>query len=217
MRKLLTLFIPVVLGVGLLAAAINDTDEKTPQQAIQQGGVTNTTLPAVIEGPPVAETSSTTATTAAPETTTTTAAPVTTTTRPRAVTPTTAFRPAPTPTTTAPPAPVQAAQPSTVDCGTGSATAISKIVRGPDGKYAITAVVNNKSTKAIQLDSLVVRAVYGGVEKTYRVEAGGRIVESGTEKSFDIPESAADAPPSSFDIDEFKFHTAGLPECSSRA
>lgn len=217
MRKLLTFSIPIVLGVGLLAAALNDTDDKPLQQA---GAVTNTTLPAVIEGEPGAETTTTTAAPApAPEpepTTTTTAAPATTTTTRRAATPTTA-RQAPTTTTTAP-APQQAAAPapSTVDCGTGSASAVAKLTRNGSA-YAVAATVTNHSTKAIQLDSLLVRAVYNGVEKIFTVEVGGRVVESGGgEMTFEIPESAQEGPPSSFDISEFKFHTAGLPQCASR-
>lgn len=216
MRKLLSLSIPVVLGVGLLAAALNDTDQE-PLKAAQSGAVTNTTLPAVIEGPPVAETTTTTVAPAPEPTTTTTAAPVTTTTtRARVATPP-ATRPAPTTTTTAP-APQQqaAAPPSTIDCGTGSASAVARLTRNGDS-YQVAASVTNESTKAIQLDSLIVRAVYDGVEKLFKVEVGGRVVESGgPEMTFDIPDSANAAAPASFDISEFRFHTAGLPQCASR-
>src|SRR5437867_1991966 len=80
MRKLLTLAIPMLLGVGLLTAAVHKDPQNGGQSKRLQAGVAATRSdPAVIED---AAAPATTTTTAAPETTTTTAAPplVTTTT-----------------------------------------------------------------------------------------------------------------------------------------
>jgi hypothetical protein len=234
MRRLLTLAIPIVLGVGLLAAAVNDSGElQQTAQRSQEGSATESTLPAVIEVP-VASTTTTTMAPApappAPETTTTTVAPTTTTTVKKPVTTTTvkktvsapAPRPAPTTTTTAmapPPQPTQSASPQFVDCGTGSATAQASFGQLGPSNYQLSAKVVNESTKAIELDSLVVRAVYPTGAKLFRVNVAGRRLEAGTSGNtavFQIPESSSDVPPSQFEIAEFRFHTAGLPECSSQ-
>jgi hypothetical protein len=122
------------------------------------------------------------------------------------------------PATTAPaPEPV-VVQPEAVDCGTGSASARSRLVNDA-GTYKLVATVINESTKDIQLDSLVVQATYASGPKTFAVNVGGRLVEARPgqfEMSFDIPESAGSAAPSTFEITEFRFHTAGLPQCSSQ-
>lgn len=227
MRKLLSLAIPIVFGVGVVTAVINDPDDKANLSAA--GRVTETTLPAVIEDPaPVAESTTTTMAPPPPmETTTTTAAPpapVTTTTVKRAVAP--AVRPAPrpaaprpTPTTVAPAAPTQVVQPAAIDCGTGSASAKAFFEQTPSG-YQLGAKVINDSTKTIELDSLIVRASYAdGSVKTFAVNVAGQRVDArpGTaEVSFAIPESAGATPPQGFEISEFRFHTAGLPECASQ-
>src|SRR5438094_5198403 len=108
MRKLLTLAIPIVLGVGLLTAALNNPDDGH-QASRRQGGVAaENALPAVIEESPVATASSESSTTtttvalAAPETTTTTAAPVPV---PAPAPSTTSTTSKPTPTTAKPKAP----------------------------------------------------------------------------------------------------------------
>jgi hypothetical protein len=109
-------------------------------------------------------------------------------------------------------------QPETVDCGTGSASARSRLVNDA-GTYKLVATVVNESTKDIQLDSLVVKATYSSGQKTFAVNVGGRVIEPRPgqyEMSFDIPESAGSAAPSTFEISEFRFHTAGLPQCSSQ-
>ena len=230
MRKLLILAIPMLLGVGLLTAAIHGD----PQNKRLQSGVTEErSLPAVIEeaAAPV-PTTTTTTTTAPPETTTTTAAPAptttttrarvtTTTARPRSVTPVTAApRPRPTTTTTAPPEPAQAAaQPQMIDCGTGSASAKANLVNLGPGRYGLTATVVNESTKAIELDSLIVTADYGAAgKKQYTVAVSGRRVDARPgqfEATFSIPESESTTAPTNFVISDFRFHTAGLPECTS--
>ncbi len=225
MRKLLTLAIPMLLGVGLLTAAVH-TD---PQPKRLQAGVTDTrSLPAVLEE----AAAPTTTTTVAPETTTTTAAPAPTTTttlarvtpttmaRPRTITPVTqAPRPRPTPTTTAPPQQQAAAQPQMIDCGTGSASAKANLVNLGSGRYGLTATVVNESTKAIELDSLVVTADYGAAgKKQYSVAVSGKRVDAQpaeAQMTFSIPESEGTSAPSNFVISDFRFHTAGLPECAS--
>lgn len=225
MRKLLTLSIPIVLGVGLMAALINDSDE--PRLSAEQAGVINQpnqpSSPAVIEKPVVTPETTTTTVAAAPapepETTTTTVAPSTTTTTPKAKS---APAPRPTTTTTAPapsPAP-PAAAPVTIDCGTGTASAQASFSQMGTG-YQLGAKVLNDSTKAIALDSLVVRAWYGSDPnpKTFTVNVAGKQVDARpnpNEADFSIPESASAMPPTKFEIAEFQFHTAGLPECSSR-
>jgi hypothetical protein len=212
----------VVFGVGVVTAVINDPDPATEKSA--SGRVTETTLPAVIEDPaPVTETTVTTAAPAPVEVTPTTVAapPVTTTTIRKVVAPSApVVRPQPrpaTPTTQAP-AP-QPAKPAAIDCGTGSASARSYFEQTPTG-YQLGAKVINDSTKTIELDGLVVRATYpDGSVKTFAVDVAGKRVDArpGTaEMSFPIPDSAGPTPPSSFEIGEFRFHTAGLPECASQ-
>ena len=220
MRKLLTLAIPMLLGVGLLTAAVHSDPQKSERA---QGGVAAApSLPAVIEE----AAAPTTTTTAAPETTTTTAAPtttttlapVTTTTAKRAVTPVTT-RPRVTTTT----APVQSEaaspQPAVIDCGTGSANAKANLVNIGPGKYALTATVLNDSTKAIELDELVVTADYGAAgKKQFSVQVAGKRVGARpdpNEATFSIPESEGGSAPTNFVISDFRFHTAGLPECAS--
>ena len=226
MRKLLTLAIPMLLGVGLLTAAIHGDSPKSEQSKRSQGGVAAApSLPAVIEE---AAAPATTTTTAAPETTTTTApaptttttlAPVTTTTARKAITPVTAPRPRP--TTTTAPAQTEAAaqQPEFIDCGTGSASSKANLVNLGPGRYGLTATVLNESTKAIELDELVVTADYGAAgKKQFVVQVVGKRIDARpgqAEVTFSIPESEGGSAPSNFMISEFRFHTAGLPECTS--
>jgi hypothetical protein len=227
MRKLLTLAIPMLLGVGLLTAAIHSDPQKDEQSKRLQAGVaqTRSTLPAVIEEAAAAPTTTTTAappsttTTAAPApTTTTTLAPVTTTTARRTVTPATTPRPRPTPTT-APAQTQAAAEPQIIDCGTGSANAKANLANLGPGRYGLTATVINESTKPIELDYLVVTADYGAAgKKQYQVAVAGKQVDArpgNAEVTFSIPESENSSAPTNFVISDFRFHTAGLPECTS--
>jgi cytoskeletal protein RodZ len=226
MRKLLTYAIPMLLGVGLLTAAIHGDPQNGEQTKLQSGVAAAPSQPAVIEeAAPV-----TTVTAAPPETTTTTAAPTTTTTLAkvappttattarRTVTPVTAPRPRPT-TTTAPVQTQAAAEPQVIDCGTGSANAKANLVNLGGGRYGLTATVLNESTKAIELDGLVVTADYGAAgKKQFTVSVAGRRIEARpgpAEATFSIPESEGSAAPSNFVISDFRFHTAGLPECTS--
>ncbi|HEV7688116.1 MAG TPA: hypothetical protein VGQ80_16185 [Acidimicrobiia bacterium] len=230
MRKLLTLAIPLLLGVGLLTAAIHSDPQNGEQSKRLQAGVAATrSLPAVIEEAAAPATTAptaapaTTTTTAAPATTTTTAAPATTTTtaKPRSTTPTTT-RPRAT-TTTSGPTQAQAAapapQPQVIDCGTGTASARANLIHPPTSSYGLTATVVNESTKSIELDSLVVTADYGAAgKKQFTVQVAGRQVDAQpgqAEVTFSIPESNSTTAPTNFVISDFKFHTAGLPECTS--
>ncbi len=225
MRKLLTLAIPMLLGVGLLTAAIHKDPQNDEQSKRLQAGFAQTrSQPAVVEE----AAAPTTTTTAAPETTTTTAAPaptttttlaiVTTTTARRVVTPVTAPRPRPTTTTTFQQTQA-AAEPTVIDCGTGSANAKANLVNLGGGRHGLTATVINESTKDIQLDSLVVTADYGAAgRKQFNVAVSGKIVQARpgqAEVTFSIPESEGNTAPSNFVISDFRFHTHGLPECTS--
>ena len=224
MRKLLTLAIPMLLGVGLLTAAVHSDPQKNEQPKRSQSGVAAApSQPAVIEeaaAPTTTTAAPTTTTTAAPApTTTTTLAPVTTTTARRAITPVTAPRPRPTTTTTAPVQTQAAAQPAVIDCGTGSANAKANLVTVAPGRYGLTATVINESTKDIELDELVVTADYGAAgKKQFVVQVAGKTVQARpgqAEVTFSIPESEGASAPSNFVISDFRFHTAGLPECAS--
>jgi cytoskeletal protein RodZ len=226
MRKLLTLAIPMLLGVGLLTAVIHKDPQNGEQSKRLQAGFAQTrSQPAVVEE----AAAPTTATTAAPETTTTTAAPaptttttlaiVTTTTARRVVTPVTAPRPRPTTSTTFQQTQA-AAEPTIIDCGTGSANAKANLANLGGGRHGLTATVINESTKDIELDSLVVTADYGaaGGKKQFTVAVSGKIVQARpgqAEVTFSIPESEGNAAPSNFVISDFRFHTAGIPECTS--
>ena len=227
MRKLLTLAIPLLLGVGVLTALVHSD----PQTTTRQSGVAAITksLPAVIEEAapatppvtaPVAAAPESTTTTLAPTTTTTVAPTTTTTAKPRSTTPTTA-RPRATTTTTQAPAQMQAAapQPAVIDCGTGTASAKANLTHPASGVYALTATVVNESTKPIELDSLVVTADYGAAgKKQFVVQVAGRRIDARpgqAEVTFDIPESQGATAPLNFVISDFRFHTAGLPECTS--
>jgi hypothetical protein len=226
MRKILTLAIPLLMGVGLLTAAIHSDPQDDQQSKRLQAGVAATrSLPAVIEEAAPA----TTTTIAAPETTTTTAAPTTTTTAAPATTTTTERQKSTTPTTSRPrptttptgPAQTQAAapQPQVIDCGTGSASAKANLVSLGGGRYGLTATVVNESTKAIDLDGLVVTADYGAAgKKQFSVSVTGKRVDARpgqAEVTFSIPESESTSAPTNFVISDFRFHTAGLPECTS--
>jgi len=225
MRKLLTLAIPLLLGVGLLTAAVHSDPQQKEQSKRLQAGVADTrSQPAVVGEAAAAPTTTTTApaivtpATTAPVTPTT-MAPVTTTTARRVTPVTSAPRPRTTPTTA--PAQTQAAapEPQIIDCGTGSASAKANLVNLGGGRYGLSATVVNESTKNIELDSLVVTADYGAAgKKQYTVAVSGKQVEARpgqAEVTFSIPESEGNQAPTNFVISDFRFHTAGLPECTS--
>ena len=136
----------------------------------------------------------------------------------RAVTPVTAPRPRPT-TTTAPAQTQAAAEPQMIDCGTGSASAKANLVNLGGGRYGLTATVINESTKPIELDGLVVTADYGAAgKKQFTVAVAGRRSRPGParpRRPSRSPRARAARAPSNFVISDFRFHTAGLPECTS--
>jgi hypothetical protein len=234
MRKLLTLAIPLILGVGLLTAAFTDPRQEKPASSRRQAGVaTEHALPAVIEESPTstATLGPTTSTTAAaapapvpapalpqPTTTSTAAKPMTTvTTKP----PVTAKpKAAPATTTTLAPAPEPepteaAAGPSTVDCGQGTASA--RAIYGSNKEASsLYAEIENNSNREIELDRLSVNATYpDGGSRIYMLEVAGRRVQPGEKIVISIPDSAPQGAPKEFTIAEFGFHTAGMPECAS--
>jgi len=233
MRKLLTLAIPLLLGVGILTALVSNPDSGKQSKQSQAGVAASKSLPAVIEAAAAPATTAPTAPAAAPESTTTTLAPTTTTAAPatttttRPATPTTAYRPRTTPTTAAAPQPQPAqaaAQPQVIDCGTGTASAKANLVAGSaPGTNALTATVDNESTKTIELDSLVVTVDYNdGSQKQFTVQVAGQQVAARPGQNtvtLPVPNSqTASSGPSSiknFVISNFQFHTAGLPECTS--
>ena len=235
MRKLLTLAIPLLLGVGILTAALHPQREESSSPRRQAGVATENALPAVIEesSTSTATLGPTTSTTAAPSpapaplpvpvpvpstTTSTAAKPMTTVTSKPPVT----AKPKPAPTTTtvaapAPPAPdsTDAAAPSTIDCGQGTASARA-IYGGNKDAASLYAEVQNESNREIELDRLVVRATYpNGETKTYTLDVAGKRVQPGDKLVLSIPESAPQGAPKEFVISDFAFHTAGLPECAS--
>jgi outer membrane biosynthesis protein TonB len=231
MRKLLTLAIPLLLGVGILTAALNPQREESSSPRRLAGVAKENALPAVIEesSTSTATLGPTTSTTAAPApvpvpvpvpptTTSTAAKPMTTVTSKPPVAP----KPKPAPTTTtmaapAPPAPepTEAAAPSTIDCGQGTASARA-IYGGNKDATSLYAEVQNESNREIELDRLVVQATYpNGATKTYTLDVAGKRVQPGDKLVLSIPESAPQGAPKEFVISDFAFHTAGLPECAS--
>ena len=94
-----------------------------------------------------------------------------------------------------------APQPAVIDCGTGTASAKANLTHPASGVYALTATVVNESTKAIELDSLVVTADYGAAgKKQFVVQVSGRQIDARpgqAEVTFDIPESAGSSVPNS--------------------
>lgn len=150
-----------------------------------------------------AGTSSSTTTTSAPSTATSAS---TSSTVPGATTTTLA---SPSTTTTSPGG-------SVADCGRGAARAVAGVTT-VEGAYEVTATVRNEADRAIEVDTLVVRATYPGPRTAnYPSDAtkfAGTRIEPGQEVTFAIRESRATEAPTSFEVAEFSYHTAGLPQC----
>ena len=131
----------------------------------------------------------------------------------------TAPRPRPTTTTAFRADPGRRRSRTIIDCGTGSASAKANLVNLGGGRYGLTATVINESTKAIELDGLVVTADYGaaGQEAVHRVGRGPAYRGPARPGRGDLldPRIRGQRPPSNFVISDFRFHTAGLPECTS--
>jgi hypothetical protein len=106
-----------------------------------------------------------------------------------------------------------AAEPT--DCGRGTAAARA-VLSGTGELFRLSARVDNEADRAIEIDSLVVRAVYPDGTREFEAPTVGMQVEAETGRAtFPAPGSDSPVPPSRFEIAEFKFHTAGQPECAS--
>jgi hypothetical protein len=118
-------------------------------------------------------------------------------------------------TTTAPA--LTTAAPGPADCGQGSAAARAVLTRIGDA-YDLSARVGNETDRPIEIDSLVVRAVYPDGTRRMALPTAGLRIETGSggvKASFPVPGGQSAARPSSFEIAEFRFHPAGQPECAS--
>jgi hypothetical protein len=107
---------------------------------------------------------------------------------------------------------------SVPDCGKGVARAVAGVTT-VEGAYELTAMVRNDADRAIEIDTLAVRATYPGPRTaTFPSDptkfAGAR-VEPAQEVTFAIRESRAAEAPTSFEMAEFSYHTANLPQCKS--
>jgi hypothetical protein len=137
----------------------------------------------------------------APATTTTDAAPTTT----------TSARPAPSATTTT------TAKP---DCGTGEtrAEAHATVVAHPDpGRYVVSGSVDviNNLTKAVVVDTLVVRFVYAdqSIDLIEVPTAAGTQVEAGQTKTIPFDDQTTTKIPSSTSIEGLDYRVAGVAGC----
>ena len=105
---------------------------------------------------------------------------------------------------------------SVPDCGRGVARAVAGVTT-VEGAYEVTATVRNEADRAVEVDTLVVRATYPGPRTAnYPSDAtkfAGTRIEPGQEVTFAIRESRASEAPTSFEVAEFSYHTAGLPQC----
>ena len=101
-------------------------------------------------------------------------------------------------------------------CGRGVARAVAGVTT-VEGAYEVTATARNEADRAIEVDTLVVRATYPGPRTAnYPSDAtkfAGTRIEPGQEVTFAIRESRAPEAPTSFEVAEFSYHTAGLPQC----
>jgi hypothetical protein len=102
------------------------------------------------------------------------------------------------------------------DCGQGSATAQAVLDRTDTG-YVLRVTVANDSNRTVELDRLVVGAVYPNGVRTFTTGATGHWISAGVAVTdFAIPDSVSTERPVSFGVSEFAFHTAGLPGCAAR-
>lgn len=177
-----------VLFVGLRETGVIDGTESSTSTSGKGAGSSSSTT--TTSEPSTATSASTSSTVpAAAVTTTTLAGPSTTTTSPGGSVP---------------------------DCGRGVARAVAGVTTG-EGAYEVTATVRNEADRAVEVDTLVVRATYPGPRTAnYPSDAtkfAGTRIEPGQEVTFAIRESRATEAPTSFEVAEFSYHTAGLPQC----
>ncbi len=101
------------------------------------------------------------------------------------------------------------------DCGRGTAAARA-VLSGTGDVFKLSARIDNEADRAIEIDSLVVRAVYPDGTREFAAPTAGMRVEAETGRAtFPAPGSESAVRPSHFEIAQFKFHTAGRPECAS--
>ncbi len=178
----------------------------------------------VIEGGSVAGGGSSTSTSVRRATTTSSTADASTTTVSASATatsaPTSSTAPGATTTTTAAGASTTTTSPggSVPDCGHGVARAVAGVTT-VEGAYELTAMVRNDADRAVEIDTLVVRATYPGPRTATfpgdPTKFAGARVEPAQEVTFAIRESRAAEAPTSFEMAEFSYHTANLPQCKS--
>ncbi len=107
---------------------------------------------------------------------------------------------------------------SVPDCGRGVARAIAGVTT-VEGAYEVTAKVRNEADRAVEIDTLVVRATYPGPRTANYpsdpAKFAGTRIATGQEVTFAMRESRAAEAPASFEVAEFSYHTADLPQCKS--
>jgi hypothetical protein len=88
-----------------------------------------------------------------------------------------------------------------------------------EGAYELTAMVRNDADRAVEIDTLVVRATYPGPRTANfpsdPTKFAGARIEPAQEVTFAIRESRATEAPTSFEMADFSYHTANLPQCKS--
>lgn len=105
-------------------------------------------------------------------------------------------------------------------CGTGSPSVEVETgtisLEGSTRRFRPRATVANNATKAIELDRLTIRITYGDGQ-TDLLDAGavGTVVQPGASVDFQFNEVTHDARVEDIEVAEFRFHTAGHPECAS--
>lgn len=202
-RILAALVILAVVGAGIFfglreAGVIKDEDVPSALRPTRESSTSTS-----VKG---AGTSSSTTTSSAPTTTTTSAAS------------TSSTVPAATTTVTGPSTTTTSPGGSVPDCGRGVARAAAGVTN-VEGAYELTATVRNDADRAIEVDTLVVRATYPGPRTAnYPSDAtkfAGARVQPGQEVTFAMRESRGTEAPTSFEVAEFSYHTADLPQCKS--
>jgi hypothetical protein len=112
------------------------------------------------------------------------------------------------------------------ECGTGTARASIEVRTAPREPKAgttydtfTTAHVENGLNKSIQIDQLSVRFSYHDRPSQDYILSGatGAIVESGKTGTFNASPVNGSVPPDNVTLVSFAFHTAGQPQCASKA
>lgn len=184
---------------------------------LSETGVIEADIPLVADSP-TSTTRRRATTTSSSSTTTTTGSERSTTTTAAAGAATSSTAAGATTTTTAAVTTTTLAGGSVPDCGRGVARATAGVAT-VEGTYELTAMVRNEADRAVEIDTLAVRATYPGPRTTiYPTDTSrfaGTQIEPGQQVTFAIRESRAAEAPTSFEMAEFTYHTAGLPQCRS--